>query len=479
MIASATASSRRPFAAALAPVGAAAAALAFAVVGYVAVVDMRVAVTLGAILAFAGWAVISYVYPRMALSTSFLVVLVAGTKFRMRDADASLEGALDLQVLFEIALFALVAVGAAAAWFAEESHRRLTRAEGAILAYAAVAFASTVWSVAPALTAVRAMQLLVLSALAILAVRVLTPAAALWTACATVAVYVLMCAGLAVAFPWAASPYDYQDVFRFSWFSIHPVEAGTLAAIGALGALSASLLPRPGGIRRVLGIPPFFYTVALTAILILTNSRGPVFAFAGGAAVFLLMSVRPSFRAALVLAAAAAVLLYAVSPPDLSRRLDAFANHDSAVTRLLFRDQAPDTVLALNGRLNLWDDLRPAIAAHPSVGYGYQASRGVVLDAAAWAAYAHNALLQTMLDLGAVGTVALCAVVIIGVVDTGRRATGPWLRATIAAVMAFLLLNSISTESFAGAPGFETLLLFVCVACASAARDERNVRSMS
>lgn len=184
MIASTTAPARGPFAAALAPAGMAAAALAFAVVGYAAAVDMRVAVALGAVLACAGWAALSYAHPRMALSTSFLVVLVAGTKFRMRDADASLEGALDLQVLFEIALFALVGVGAAAAWSAEETHRRLTRAEGAILAYAAVALASTVWSVAPALTAVRAMQLLVLSALAILAVRVLTPAAALWTACA-------------------------------------------------------------------------------------------------------------------------------------------------------------------------------------------------------------------------------------------------------------------------------------------------------
>jgi hypothetical protein len=41
------------------------------------------------------------------------------------------------------------------------------------------------------------------------------------------------------------------------------------------------------------------------------------------------------------------------------------------------------------------------------------------------------------------------------------------MRATVGALLAFLLVNSISTESFAGAPGFETLLLFVCVLAAA------------
>jgi len=47
------------------------------------------------------------------------------------------------------------------------------------------------------------------------------------------------------------------------------------------------------------------------------------------------------------------------------------------------------------------------------------------------------------------------------------RGLTPWLRATVTALMLFLVLNSISTESFAGSPGFETLLLFICALCAA------------
>jgi len=166
--------------------------------------------------------------------------------------------------------------------------------------------------------------------------------------------------------------------------------------------------------------------------------------------------------------------MYVASGPDVQAWLGSAANQDSAMSRLFFRGQSADTVLGLSGRMELWDDLRPAIAGHSLFGYGYQASRSVVLDVASWAAYAHNALLQTILDLGLIGTLALVALVTIGLFGALFRALGattrgltPWLRATVAALMVFLVLNSISTESFAGSPGFETSLLFICALCAA------------
>ncbi|OLC40014.1 MAG: hypothetical protein AUH43_27465 [Acidobacteria bacterium 13_1_40CM_65_14] len=449
--------------------------LALAVIGYVGVADLRVSAAVVAAAALTAWGALAFQRPRLALSASFLFTLIAGTKFRIRDAAASLDGVMDAQILLEIALFAVIGVGLVAVWIAGRGDRRgLTAVEALILGYAAIALMSTLWSLAPALTLVRAIQLLIMSALAIVAVRVLTPSGALWTACTAIAAYVLVCAGLAAIFPWASGTFYYEDGFRFAWFSMHPVSVGTLTAIAALGLLSASVFGPPDGLSRKLGIPLPCYVIPLVLVLVLTNSRGPLLAFVAGLGIVMLMRVRSSLRALLLLIIASLVLMYVASGPDVQAWLGSAANQDSAMSRLFFRGQSADTVLGLSGRMELWDDLRPAIAGHSLFGYGYQASRSVVLDVASWAAYAHNALLQTILDLGLIGTLALVALVTIGLFGALFRALGattrgltPWLRATVAALMVFLVLNSISTESFAGSPGFETSLLFICALCAA------------
>jgi O-antigen ligase len=371
----------------------------------------------------------------------------------------------------------------------------MTTVETLIVGYAAIALLSTLWSVAPALTLVRATQLLIVSAFAIVAVRVLTPQGAVWTACTAVALYVLVFASLAVIFPWASGTDQYLEPDRFAWFSVHPVEAGTLAAIGALGLIAqtrwgpasheknsqppTSQLPsrrnaRPGSWELwswELSAAP------LVILLVLTRARGPLLAFVAGLGMVMLMRVRSAVRIPLILITAAVSLVYLASGPDVRGWVASAANQDSAISRLFFRDQTADEVLALNGRLELWDDLRPAIARHSLVGYGYQASRPVVLDAASWASYAHNALLQTVLDLGLVGVLALITLVIAGLFGAMRPGLASWLPATVPALMVFLVLNSFSTESFAGVPGFETLLLFVCVLCSAAGQRRPAIKT--
>lgn len=447
---------------------------ALAVVGYLGVSDVRISAALVFAAALTAWGALSWQRPRWALSASFLLLLIAGTKFRLRDAAASLDGAMDAQILTELALFALIGVSLLGVWIAGEGdRRRLTMVEALILGYATIALLSCLWSLAPAFTLVRAMQLLMVSALAIVAVRVLTPSGALWTACRTIALYVLVCAGLAAIFPWAAGTFYYEEGFRFAWFSIHPVEAGTLAAIAALGLLSASLFGAPHRARRTVGIPLLFCAIALVLVLVLTNSRGPLLAFVAGLGILMVMRARPSVRAPVILVAASLILIGIASGAEIQRWLASAADQESAMSRLLFRGQSIDAVLGLSGRLELWGDLQPAIAGHLLAGYGYQASRSVLLDVASWAAYAHNALLQTMLDLGLIGTLALAALVTIGLFGAMRHGLTPWLRATVAALMVFLVLNSIATESFAGSPGFETLLLLVCALCAASGQRSR------
>jgi hypothetical protein len=113
------------------------------------------------------------------------------------------------------------------------------------------------------------------------------------------------------------------------------------------------------------------------------------------------------------------------------------------------------------------------VASNTALGYGYQASRAVVLDTAPWAAFAHNALLQAVLDLGLVGTIGLIGLIAFGFVFALRSDLSPRVRVTVVALMTFLIVNSLGAESFAGSPGIETLLLLLCVLCATTRRETR------
>lgn len=408
----------------------------------------------------------------MTFALAVAALLVAGTKFRIRDADASLAGVLDAQILLELGLYAAIAVLIAALWIGGRGERRRpTRIEALSLGYAAIAILSSAWSLAPALTLVRGAQLAIVVVLAITATRVLTPWEAMQRVFAAVGTFVLICAALAATLPFASGSFVYPDggTTRFAWFAVHPIEAGTLAAIGALGVLSMIIFKPAPQTPRPLGLPLPLAAGALIIVLIATASRGPLLAFLGGSAILILMRVDLRLRAALALTGVAALLAIVAAGPAVADAIASVADSDTAVSRVVFRGQTADEVIALNGRLDLWDDLRPAIADRPLFGYGYQASRSVLLDTAAWAAYAHNALLQGLLDLGVIGTLVLLSIVAVGL-WAAISVPSPSLRGAIAGLMALLVLTSISSESFAGAPGIELLLLMLC-ALAAGRRD--------
>ena len=430
--------------------------------GYAGLSHPLVAGGLLAIVALAAWAVVAYQRPALAVSMSFPLLLLAGTKLRTRSADASLAGVIDAQIVMELLLFGIVGVGLLAAWLATRGGQPLLSSERRLVAYAALALVSTFWSAAPALTLVRGTQLAIVAGAAMMAVHVLTPGRALWTALRAAAAYVLVCAVLAATIPAAATTLDSSEGFRFAWFATHPIDAGTLAAMAALGLISLATYARTMsfGARQLLLVR--VAVVALLAVLVLTRSRGPLLAFAAAAGVLWLMRVRPAVRTAVMLVGVAVALTGWLFAADLAGWLAWMADQNSVLSHILFRGESADTVLAMNGRLGLWSELMPTIFGHLFVGYGYQASRSVLLDAASWAAYAHNAVLQTLLDLGVVGALALLAIVVSAARAALRRTLPAPVAASVAALMVFLLVNSVSTESFAGAPGFEATVLFLC-----------------
>jgi O-antigen ligase len=366
-------------------------------------------------------------------------------------------------------LFAFIGVAVVAAALASRTARRISGAEVLIGLYTGVALLSTLWSAAPTLTLVRATQLAVVAGLAIFAVRILTPAVALWATARTLTWFVLVCALIATIAPWTTLPlFPEEGVFRFRWFAIHPLDAATLtgtAAIGVLGLLVCARTPGTPTSPRMVMAALF---VVLVTLLILTSSRGPMLALAAAIGVLWLIRMRPVMRGAALLAAASIVLAVILGASELRAWFEGIVSHDTVLTRLVMRNQSVDDVIELNGRLALWQELQPMVAEHAVMGTGYQASRAALLDVAAWAAYAHNALIQTVLDLGMVGLLSMLGLLALGVCAGFRRSNAPWVRATVPALTIFLALNSMSNESFAAAPDIELLVIFVCALCGTA-----------
>lgn len=444
------------------------AVMALAVVGYLGAANLNLIAALVGVLLVIVWAAVALERPRLAVAASFVGVLVANTKFRTREADASLAGDIDAQIMLEIGLYAVIAFGLLAVYAAGRAdRRRLTGTEGIVLAYAGIAALSTVWSLAPMLTLVRAAQLGVIALLALVTARTFTPTEGLRKIFASVAAFVLICAALALVFPFAAGTFvDGEHAgFRFTWFDAHPIEVGTFAAIAALGLVSTIMFGNTARPHRPLGISTFIGTVLLVAVLAASAARGPILAFGVGLFTLFLLKLEVRARAALVAVSAALVGALFVAGPDLQAWMDSASAGDSRLSYTFFRGQSAQDVLELNGRLALWGELRPAIADRLFLGHGYLASRSIILDTAEWAAAAHNALLQSVLDLGIVGSLTLIAL-LGAALFSAMRARTPWVRATIASLSLFLIINSISTESFAGTPGFEIFLVFLCAIAA-------------
>jgi len=451
---------------------------ALVLLGYYVVSDLRVSVAAVGALTLAAWGAFAFSRPRLALFLSLPMLFLAGTKFRSRYADDTLEGLLDAQVIFELVLFAFIGVAVVAVALAVRTGRRMSKAEALIAIFTTLALMSTLWSAAPALSLVRATQLAIVAAFAVLSVRILGRAGALWTTSRSLAWYVLVCAFITIAAPWTTLPlFAEEGVFRFRWFAIHPLDAATLTGAAAIGLLGIIACARTQDIPARPGVGIRVMFLVMVVLLVLTSSRGPMVALAAGIGLMWLIRVRPAFRAAAVLIVSAGVLASVVYVSELRSWVEGIAAQDSAATRLFLRNQTVDDVFQLNGRLELWQELRPIVAEHFVAGTGYQASRAALLDVAEWAAYAHNALLQTVLDLGVVGMLSMLGLIFLGFRAGLDRSNPAWVRATVPALMLFLTLNSMSNESFAAAPDIELFLVFLCALCAASGHPRAHLQA--
>jgi O-antigen ligase len=124
------------------------------------------------------------------------------------------------------------------------------------------------------------------------------------------------------------------------------------------------------------------------------------------------------------------------------------------------------------------------IGEQPFLGYGYQASRPLVLRIAPWAGDAHNGFLQTLLDIGIIGAALLwvpfIAVLVLAIKHAAElRTLVAWPLGALLGAALFEFVNALSNVSVAGAPGIALALVVTCVILADQIwlRDSRAAAS--
>jgi len=185
-----------------------------------------------------------------------------------------------------------------------------------------------------------------------------------------------------------------QPDYRFRG-SVQPT---AMALYCALFIISSGVLAKRFTGRRslLMGV----LSVAGIGLLLLTKSRGTLFALCAAVVVVSLLSL--SRRGAVLAVAAIATAIFGamIFIPDLSARIQLWGS--------LGRSNASD-LLSMTGRTELFRDLLPFIADRPIFGYGYDSFWQPVhiLEVARLEGWivgsSHNQIIGMLLDLGVVG----------------------------------------------------------------------------
>ena len=280
----------------------------------------------------------------------------------------------------------------------------------AVLLYVGWCLASVLWSHEPAVTARRAAVLLCALVGALGVARRLSHRELCQVAAAVTLAFlgIGMCAELALG---TFQPFSRE--YRFAG-SVHPNTQGTYLATLCLAALALRGASERGRWR---------YDVLLCtglAFLVLTRSRTSLACTLLALAVVWSpmaprrLSVGSWLAGAWIVNVAAIVMLFL--PDNL---LDEIAQ-----VALLGRSEEWES---LNGRIPLWSELFGYIHQRPLLGFGYGAfwTPGHIYEVSReveWpVCLAHSAYLETLLDVGAIGTALLGAVVALSVGRAARR----------------------------------------------------------
>ncbi len=433
------------------------------------------------VVCLGGAGLIAIVGVERCLPFCLALVVVGETKFRARNAGALLEGNIDWEVGFELAcygLVGLVTLGALAKLKRQDLKPR--GVELPLAAYTLLAILSTLWSVDFRLSAVRSLQQAILFSYVFVLARIERPARVVAVLRQTLTAYVLTGAGLALLVPAARyKPVLHVTALRFSWFAVHPIVAAEetsmaliLFAVGALFAGENRSAPRQKGWR-------YIPIAALIAIFIATRARGPLVALTG--TLFVLFGLRDLGRSVVMWFGALCLIAFlACTLGDFSPTAAVHSLLDSQpyLRQYLLRGESAGYVMGLSGRIGLWKTIYRFVLKRPIFGYGFVASRTLLLQWFKWAGESHNALAESLLNLGIVGTVLLWGpmLYVVGGFFLPRvehRMREPWEEIAAIASLVFLLIIAVDSASFAGFITYDPMVFAVAMMVHQRVRTER------
>lgn len=393
--------------------------------------------------------------------------------WRRRELAGSLEGSLDVAVLVELGVYGLVAAVLALAVLEPPRWRRPTAVVFFTRAWVAIAAVSALWSAYPLLGIVRGGQLVVLCALALAIGSRADGGDLVAVAQGFVALAV---ASVGIGLVWRV-PFSDLQADRFNWMAVHSVVAGAILAVATVvaaalgiaaardarwrGARTARPVDRRARVHgtaraaaRRAGAPtwhPFVYLAAFavtTAGLLATQTRGSVAGAVVGLVVVAFLSVRPTSRPVVGLAALGGTGVVAIFGSE-------------GVAAYLARGESAQSLQNLNSRLPLWELAIELVGERPLLGWGLGASRGLFYDRIGLGG-AHNAYVNVVVDSGLLGLAAWLAMVGAVCVGIARLHRARHNHAVLlAGVMACQLTNAMTTEGMGSGAGVSTIWLLL------------------
>ena len=376
------------------------------------------------------------------------LAMILGTeyKFRQRELNDSLSASVDLAIVVELAVFALVAGYLIGYVVTPPRWNRPTAVQFFMRGYTAAMVMSVMYSSYVVLGAVRAMQLCIMvafsSAIAANARRgqVLQLAHA-YVGLVTLSVFI----GLVYRVPF--SP---LQAHRFNWLYVHSVTAGAMLALGitiALGLATNHSRFRLGAQRWP---RPLYLTclAVMGAALVATQTRGAVIAAIAGVfvVIYLTVPVRERIPLGVLGFVGLALAVFSFWPVILA---------------YLAGGEPTENLTTVSNRTELWGIAVDLVSQKPLTGWGLSTSRGVFYDRVGLGG-AHNAFINVAVDGGLIGLGLWLGLVIaigLGIARLQRLRHGD--APLLGGVLACLMVNGFTVEGVGSGVGVSALWLLI------------------
>lgn len=386
------------------------------------------------------------------------LLLASDTKLRLKGGATAAGGSADTLILLEVGLYLLVA-GYLLLW--RVGRVRIGRWPAPFIAfslYTAAIVLSVSYAIYSDYAAIRAVQSVIL--LAVIGAAVAERDVAHFHRAAHLflaATGVMVVVGLVL--PSERGP---LQVDRFNWLAVHPVVVGLYCAIALV--LAVMYLFSGGAPDMGVAGPRWMYAayaVLVGGALVATHTRGAAAAVLVALVVGLLVGTSANRRVELLitLVVGGTVLLLGAA---------------AVLVEFAQRGETNSDLATLNNRTSLWEQAFAAFNKQPVFGYGVGSTRGMFVESTGLGG-GHNAVVNLMVDLGAVGVLAWLATLLATLYwfAVSRRTFAMRRdRAIGVAVLVTLLVDGMFFEGLGGPTNIAAAWLAILVGWASVLQQQ-------